>query len=66
MNLRNRVRRRALRHDVAGTIFAPAALCGYAQLELNVVKSHASARMTGDFTVRNAVADTDNHWTESF
>jgi hypothetical protein len=51
----------ALRHHVTGATFALTALGGYAKLELDFVKTHAGMGMTGNFTVRNSAADTDNH-----
>lgn len=51
----------ALGHYVAGTAFAAAALQPYAQFELDLIKTHASAGMAGDFTVGNSAANADNH-----
>jgi hypothetical protein len=51
----------ALRHYIACHSLATAALGGYAQLKLDVVKTHARVGMAGNFTVRDAMADTDNH-----
>lgn len=51
----------ALGNNVAGTTFASSALRGYTQLELNLVETHAGTGMAGDFTVRNSVADADDH-----
>ena len=53
----------ALGNHIARSAFAAAALGGNPQLKLDVVKAHASMGMTGNFTVRDATADTDNHGT---
>ena len=50
-----------MRHHVPGTTFALAALRGNTEFELDFVKAHAGAGMTGNFTVRDAAADTDDH-----
>ncbi len=50
-----------MRHHVAGTTFALAALRGNTEFELDFVKTHAGAGMTGNFTVRDSAADTDDH-----
>ena len=52
----------ALCHDVPRAAFAAPALGGNAQLKLDLVKAHASARMAGDFTVGYPAADTDDHF----
>ena len=57
----HRVTGTALRHDVARTAFAAAAAGGHAQLQLDVVEAHASAGVPGDFAVRDAIADADDH-----
>ena len=46
---------------VAGTALAAAALSGYTQLELNFVKAHTGTRMSRNVTVRDPVANTDDH-----
>ena len=51
----------ALGNHIARSAFAAAALGGNPQLKLDVVKAHASMGMTGNFTIRDATADTDNH-----
>ena len=51
----------ALRHHSTRAAFAAAALSGYAQLELNGIKTHASVGAAGNVTVRNTVANTDDH-----
>lgn len=61
MQGRHRMRRVALGHDVARATFALAALGGYAEFELDIVKAQPRTYMTGDFAVRNPVAYTDNH-----
>lgn len=56
-----RMRRVALRHDIARALFALSALSGNTQFKLNVVKAHARTHVAGDFSIRNAFADTNNH-----
>ena len=51
----------ALVYHVARAAFAAATLQGNAELELNLVKAHASACMARDIAVRDAAADTDDH-----
>ena len=51
----------ALRHHSPRAAFAATALGGYAQLELNGIKTHASVGAAGNVTVRNTVANTDDH-----
>ena len=51
----------ALRHHSTRAAFAATALSGYAQLELNGIKTHASVGAAGNVTVRNTVANTDDH-----
>lgn len=43
--------RAALRHDITGATFAPAALRGHAKFELDVVKAQAGTYMAGDLAV---------------
>jgi hypothetical protein len=50
-----------LRHDVARARLALAALGGDAQLQLNIVKPHASTRVADDVAVGDTFADTNNH-----
>ena len=56
-----RTSRAALRHDIARTTFAFSTLSRHAQLELNFFKTHAGPCMANDFTVRDSVADADDH-----
>jgi len=51
----------ALRHYVAGAAFALAALGGYAEFELDLVKAQACTGMAGNFAVRNSAADANDH-----
>ena len=51
----------ALSHYVPCTTFALAALGGNTELKLNLVETHASLCMAGNFAVRNSAADTDDH-----
>jgi hypothetical protein len=51
----------ALRHHITHATFALTALGGDAKLELDLVKAHAGMGVTGNFTVRNSAADTNNH-----
>lgn len=57
----NRVHRTALGHDIAYTPFAAATLGCDTKFELNVIKAETRTRMAGNFTVRNSMADTNNH-----
>ena len=57
----HRLRRAALRHDVARAVFAAPALCRHAKLELDFVKTHPRARMACNLTVGYTAADTDDH-----
>ena len=54
-------RRAALGHHVAGVVLALAALGGDAELELDLVKTHASTCVTRKFAVGDTVADADDH-----
>lgn len=51
----------ALRDDVAGATFALAALRGYAEFELDLVKTQARTGMAGNFAVRDSAADANDH-----
>lgn len=51
----------ALRDHITGTPFALAALGGNPEFELDFVKAQAGPRMTGNFTVGDSAADTDDH-----
>jgi hypothetical protein len=51
----------ALRNHIAGTPFALAALGGNSKFELDFVKAQAGPCMTGNFTVGDSAADTDDH-----
>ena len=55
------VRAAALLHDVPRAAFAPAALGGNAQLELDVVEAEPRAHMADDFAVGDPVAYADDH-----
>ena len=61
MDRSNRMRRTALRHDIAGAALAAAALGGNAQLELDFVKAQTRPGVAGNFSVRNSAAYTDDH-----
>lgn len=51
----------ALIDDITGAPFALTALGRYAEFELNVIESFAFTGMADDFSVRHAVAYTNNH-----
>jgi len=51
----------ALVYDVSGALFATPALGGYAEFKLDVIKVLAFLRVAGDFTVRNTVANANDH-----
>jgi hypothetical protein len=51
----------ALRDDIACAAFTLSALGGDTEFELNLFKAHACARMANNFTVRDSVADADDH-----
>jgi hypothetical protein len=51
----------ALRDHIAGAAFALAALGGYAEFELDLVKAEACTRMAGNFAVRDSAADANDH-----
>jgi len=55
-----------LGHHIPGALFTFAALRGYPQFKLDVIKAHARTHVAMDFTVRNAFADTNNHGTPPF
>jgi hypothetical protein len=57
----NRMCSIALRHNITGAFLALAALRGNSQFKLDIVKTHARAHVAGNFSVRNAFADTNNH-----
>lgn len=61
MHRSNRMRRTALRHDIAGAALAAAALGGNAQFELDFVKAQTRPGVAGNFSVRNSAAYTDDH-----
>jgi hypothetical protein len=50
-----------LRVALARVTLAAAALCGHAELHLDVVKAHAVVRSARDVTVTDAAADTNDH-----
>ena len=47
--------------DGSGTFFAPAALGGHTQIELDFIEGAASVRLGGDDLVGDSVADANNH-----
>jgi hypothetical protein len=51
----------ALRHHIACATFALAALGGYAEFELDLVKAQACTGMAGNFAVRDSAADANDH-----
>ena len=51
----------ALVYDISGALFAAPALGGYAEFKLDVIKVLAFLRVAGDFTVRNTVANANDH-----
>ena len=51
----------ALGDHIACTAFALAALGGYTQFKLDLIKAHASVGMAGDVAVRNSAADANDH-----
>ncbi len=53
--------RAALGNDIPGAALAAATLGGYAELKLDVVKTHARTHVAGDVAIGNSVADADNH-----
>ena len=53
--------RAALGDDVAGTGFALAALGGDTQFKLDLIKTHAGVRVASNFSIRNPVADANDH-----
>ena len=50
-----------MRHHVPCTTFALITLGSNTEFKLNLFKAYARARITGNFAVRNSVADTDDH-----
>ena len=46
-----------MRHHIAGTTFTLTTLRGNAEFELNLVKAHAGAGMTSNFTVRDRICN---------
>jgi len=59
------VRSAALRDDIARTTFTLTTLCGYTELELDFVESHAGSHMACDFSVGDSAADANDHGCES-
>jgi hypothetical protein len=55
------VRRQSVLKHGASARFALAALRGQAQLQLNIVKAQANLGLPGDRSVRNSVANANNH-----
>ena len=51
----------ALGDHISRTLLALATLRGNTQLKLDIVKTHAGMDMAGNFSVRDALADTNNH-----
>jgi hypothetical protein len=51
----------ALRDHIPSTPFALAALGGNPEFELDIVKTQTGPCMTGNFTVGDSAADTDDH-----
>lgn len=51
----------AASHQLTRAAFAPAALQGHAQFELDAVKVQPGPGMAGDLAVRDAAADANNH-----
>ena len=52
--------------DGSGTFFAPAALGGHTQIELDFIEGAASVRLGGDDLVGDSVADANNHGIENY
>jgi hypothetical protein len=61
MAIRQRSADLALRVDLTSAAFALPALRCNTKLQLNIIKTHARARMACDFTVRDAMAYTNYH-----
>jgi len=57
----DRVRRTALRDDIARTALAPTALSGHTEFELNFVEGHAGTHMTRDFAIGHSKAHANDH-----
>ncbi len=57
----DRMRNAALGNHIPCAALAAAALGGHAQLELDLVETHASMCMACNFAVRNPAADTNDH-----
>jgi hypothetical protein len=55
------MRRVALRNNVASTSLASTALCRNAQFKLDVVKTHPGPDMARNVTVRDSMANADDH-----
>ena len=55
------MRSAALRDYVARTPFAPATLGGHAEFELNLIESHACARVPRNIAIGDSTTHTDDH-----
>lgn len=61
----DRMRRTALRDDIARATFTLTTLGGHAEFELHFIEGHASARMACDFTIRDSAANANDHGGEA-